>query len=198
MSSFRSYFFILAITLPLTGCFLGTGLVQENNYPQRIMSRGGATTSQMASMLLQTNPALKERAWEMAALYRQEAAFEGVNSDIAFVQMCLETSYLRFGGQVLPSQYNFCGLGAVDGGGRGYAATFGSPREGVRAHIQHLKAYGCTTPLRNPNVDPRFHLVTRGSAREVRGLTKRWASDPNYHLKLNKMLEKLYNQPNQL
>lgn len=154
------------------------------------MGKGQASVSQMASFLTRKNPEIpQETARRFVEIYVEEAESEGVNHDIAFVQMCLETNFLRFGGQVKKSQYNFCGLGATDDGAAG--ATFSSVREGVRAHIQHLKAYASTEPLQQENVDPRFELVERGSARYLTDLTGRWATDPNYDRKLNRYLNQL-------
>ena len=79
-----------------------------------------------------------------------------------------ETGYLKFGGDVTIEQFNFAGLGAIGDGAGG--ATFGSVREGVRAHVQHLKAYASKDALNNPCVDPRFDLVGRGVAPYVEWL----------------------------
>jgi N-acetylmuramoyl-L-alanine amidase len=61
-------------------------------------------------------------------------------------------------------QNNFAGIGATGGDVRG--ASFSTPEEGVLAHLQHLYAYATTNPLPTQYslVDPRFHLVQRGSA----------------------------------
>ena len=56
------------------------------------------------------------------------------------------------------------------GNAKGQAATFPDPRTGVRAQIQHLKAYASKEALVNGCVDPRFSLVTRGSAQYVEWL----------------------------
>jgi hypothetical protein len=122
--------------------------------------------------------------------YVEEAAIEGVNHDIAFAQMCLETNYLRYGGDVKPGQNNFCGLGATGGGEPGL--SFSDPREGVRAHIQHLKAYGSTDDLNDVLVDPRFRFVNRGRAPTIQGLTGTWAADPMYSEKITAVLKRLY------
>jgi SLT domain-containing protein len=111
-------------------------------------------------------------------LYYTEAVAEGVRPEVAFAQMCYETGYLRFGGQVSIGQKNFAGIGATDGGAAG--ASFSSVQEGIRAQIQHLKAYASTAPLVNPLVDPRFRYVTRGCAPTVEQLSERWASSSTY------------------
>jgi hypothetical protein len=157
-----------------------------------LMSRGTLTRPQLTGYLLRHNPKLRPSfARFIATLYIQESAREGVNHDVAFAQMILETAFLKYGGQVHPSQNNFCGLGALDDGRAG--ASFATPREGVRAHIQHLKAYGSTLPLRQENVDPRFHLVRRGSVMTIEGLTGRWATDPNYGPKILRIIQNIHN-----
>ena len=116
---------------------------------------------------------------------------EGVNYEIAFVQMCHETGFLKFGNQVRWQQHNYCGLGATDDGARG--ATFKTMQLGVRAHIQHLKAYASTEALVHQQIDPRFKFVKRGSAPQISALPGRWASDPDYDQRLVKYLRQLKN-----
>ncbi|MEC4295530.1 N-acetylmuramoyl-L-alanine amidase [Adlercreutzia shanghongiae] len=106
-----------------------------------------------------------------------EAAAEGVRPDVLFGQIMHETGWLRFGGGVKAEQCNFGGLGAVSSTVGG--ATFSNVREGLRAQVQHLKAYGSKDALKNPCVDPRFHLVTRGIAPQVIDLNGRWAVPGN-------------------
>ncbi len=127
---------------------------------------------------------------DLHKMYLDEAEGEGVNWDIAFCQMCLETSFLRFDSAVKASQNNFASLGDQLGSPTG--ASFPSARLGVRAHIQHLKAYGSKEPLVAALVDPRFRLVTRGSATEVEQLSGRWAADPFYGEKIMAMVRRLY------
>ena len=97
-------------------------------------------------------------------LFYAEGAAEGVRADMAFIQGIVETGWYRFTGSVPPTHNNFAGIGATDSGGA--PAAFPDARTGVRAQIQHLRAYAdatattCTVPpLANPCVDPRFHLV---------------------------------------
>lgn len=120
---------------------------------------------------------------QFCQIYCEEAAAEGVRAEVAFSQAMNETGWLKFGGQVKAGQCNFAGIGALDGGAAG--ADFSgygenAVRMGVRAQIQHLKAYASTESLSNECVDPRFHLVTRGCAPTVGGLSGRWASSATY------------------
>ncbi|MGI5173535.1 glucosaminidase domain-containing protein [Treponema sp. OMZ 840] len=126
----------------------------------------------------------------LSRLYVFESSLEGINSDIAFAQMCLETGFLRFGGLVTEDMNNFCGLGAINAVQRGN--RFNTEQEGVRAHIQHLKAYGSAEALRMPLIDPRYKWVNpKGKAPTVYDLSGTWASDPDYGKKLADILKRM-------
>lgn len=138
-----------------------------------IMGTAQATAQQMALFCRSRNPAPQITGCSLEALaqmYLIEGATEGVRGDVAFAQSLHETGFFRFGGIVQPGQNNFAGIGALNGNTTGQAATFPNALTGVRAQIQHLKAYASTEPLKNPCVDPRFGLVTRGSAPYVEWL----------------------------
>ncbi len=157
---------------------------------REITGRGYTTEVQMLMFLKAHNEMGLSQFPDVARLYRDEGANEGIRYDIAFAQMCVETDFLRFGGMTKPNQNNFGGLGTVGGNPEG--ASFPSARIGVRAHIQHLKAYANTEPLREEIVDPRFHLVTRGIAPSIEDLTGRWSADLNYSDRILSVLRQLY------
>lgn len=154
----------------------------------KIDSAGQKSAEQLAAFFMSKNPAGdRAKVERLAKLYVEEGATEGVNSDLAFVQMCLETGYLRFGGLVTEDMNNFCGLGAMDAEHRGN--VFETEQLGVRAHIQHLHAYGTTRELVNECIDNRYKYVKpRGKAPNVFGLAGTWASDKQYGEKLRKLL----------
>ncbi|MEM8505349.1 MAG: N-acetylmuramoyl-L-alanine amidase [Cyanobacteria bacterium P01_D01_bin.1] len=153
-----------------------------------IMSRGSTTELTLTTFLRNQNKSGVDQFPDLAELYRQEATIEGVDYDIAFCQMCVETDFLRFPGLVRPAQNNFAGL--ADGSGS--FASFPSARIGVRAHIQHLKAYASTEPLARPQVDPRFDFVRRGSAPLVGQLSNLWEADATYGDQIIARLNELY------
>jgi hypothetical protein len=158
--------------------------------PILIATSGRAQVRHLIAFFTETNPrADMEDLAEIARAYVEEAAAEGINSDVAFCQMAHETDYLRFGGDARARQNNFCGLGVTGGGERGL--SFPSVQIGVRAHIQHLKAYANTQPLHKRCVDPRFSLVRRGQAAFVEDLAGTWATDRQYAMKLKRMLAAL-------
>jgi len=164
---------------------------EKPDLPTYLMGQGNVSAENMAIFLMQNNSSVNSSyARTLARLYTEEALFEGVNHDIAFAQMCLETGFLRFGGDVKPEQNNFCGLGAIGNGEPGL--SFPDARTGVRAQIQHLKAYGSEEPLNGALVNPRFRFVTRGSSPTIEGLAGTWAVDPLYAVKINSILQRLY------
>ena len=129
-------------------------------------------------------------------IYYEEAQAEGIRAEVAFCQAMKETGWLQFGGDVKASQCNFAGIGATGGGVSG--ASFKDIRTGVRAQMQHLKAYANTLPLNNACVDPRFKYVKRGSAPYVEWLGKNanpngvgWAPAANYGTSIVQMMNKL-------
>lgn len=118
-------------------------------------------------------------------IFYEEAIVENIRPEVAFCQAMKETGFLKFGHDVKPDQCNFAGLGATGNGVAGN--SFASVREGIRAQIQHLKAYATTDNLINACVDSRFNYVKRGSAPYVEWLGKKenptgdgWATGANY------------------
>ncbi|MEQ9358728.1 MAG: N-acetylmuramoyl-L-alanine amidase [Coleofasciculus chthonoplastes F3-SA18-01] len=156
----------------------------------RIMAHGNTSEVQLMMFLKANNEDALAQFPDLPKLYREEAAIEGVNYDIAFSQAMVETNFLRFGGDLKPSQNNFGGLGSVGGDPEG--ATFPSARLGVRAHIQQLKAYASLEPLVQEVVSPRFRFVTRGIAPLIQQLSGRWSADLNYGDRIMAVLRRLY------
>ena len=74
--------------------------------------------------------------------------------------------------------------------------SFPTAQIGIRAQIQHLKAYANTEPLKGECVDPRFQYVSRGSAEYVEWLGqnenpngKGWATGAGYGEKILSILK---------
>jgi len=123
----------------------------------------------------------------LAQIFVEEGAAEGVTGDVAFMQSIVETGWFRFSGSVPASFNNFAGIGATDTNPS--PAVFPDARTGVRAQIQHLRAYAdpsaltCTMPpLYNRCVDPRFDLVVpKGKAPTWNQMGNgNWATAPTY------------------
>ena len=152
-----------------------------HTYPSTVLEIGGAETLE-----------------QFCLLYYEEAKVEGVRAEVAFAQAMKETGWLQYGGIVRIEQFNFAGIGALDGNSTGQCASFPDVRTGIRAQIQHLKAYASKESLVNAQVDPRFHLVKRGVAPYVEWLGQQenpegvgWATSPGYGYSIVQMIKKL-------
>ena len=149
------------------------------SYPTDILKKGGASTLE-----------------EFCQIYYEEAEKEGIKAEVAFAQAMKETGWLQFKGDVKAEQYNFAGMGATGNGVTG--ESFKDVREGVRAQIQHLKAYGSTKDLNQTCVDNRFKYVERGCSIYVEWLgipnnpeNKGWAAADGYGVDIVKMIQKM-------
>ena len=162
---------------------------------RNLSDKGIKNSRQLLSFFMDSNPEADSVQIErMAKKYIEEAETEGINSDCAFAQMCLETGFLRFGGLVTPEMHNYCGLGSIDQDHPG--EIFETEELGIRAHIQHLHAYATEddVQLKNECIDKRYKwILPRGKAKTVFGLTKTWASDPDYGTKLDSLLSRMEN-----
>ena len=126
-----------------------------------------------------------------------EAVFENVRPEILYAQIMLETGYLQYGGDVEINQFNFGGLGATGNGVKGN--SFRDVRTGIKAQVQHLKAYASAEPLNATQVvDERFKYVTRNTAPYVEWLGikenptgKGWAAAAGYGFNLMKIVNNL-------
>lgn len=156
-----------------------------------------ATAQQMQTYIKKVNPNVPQSVIDMIPYYLSEGQAEGIRGDIAFAQSCLETGNFTFKDSAVKlEQNNFCGLGVLDNGMLG--ASFNTPQLGIRAQIQHLKAYANQSPLQNPVIDPRFSLVTRGAAPTVQylGIQENpkgygWAAGADYGVKILNILENI-------
>ena len=106
----------------------------------KIMGNAVATVEQMTAYIKAKNPDVAQSVVDMIPLYLSEGKAEGVRGDIAFAQSCIETGNFGFcGSAVTLDQNNFCGMGVASNGMRGN--SFDTPQLGIRAQVQHLKAY---------------------------------------------------------
>lgn len=160
-----------------------------------IMGSTECTVAQMEGYLSTVNPDAQSYL-PLAQMFYEQGAVEGVRGDIAFAQACLETGNFKFGGDVLPEQNNFCGLGATGNGEAGL--SFATMEEGATAQVQHLKAYACEESLVGTCVDPRFGYVSRGCAEYVEWLGiqenpqgKGWAAGADYGAKILAIIQKI-------
>ena len=148
-------------------------------YPADALSKGGADSIET-----------------FCQMYYDEAVAEGVRPEVAFVQTMKETGWLQYGGDSSIEQFNFAGLGTTGGGVAGN--SYPDVRTGIRAQIQHLKAYATTDALEQACVDERYEYVTKGCAPYVEWLGQQenpegygWATADNYGYSIVDMIANL-------
>lgn len=152
---------------------------QGNPYPDEVLGAGGAGDIET-----------------FCRIYYEEAKKEGVRPEVAFMQAMLETGWLQYGGDAAASQFNFAGLGTTGGGVKGN--LFPDVRTGIRAQIQHLKAYATADTLNQECVDDRYQYVAKGCAPYVELLGqqenpqgKGWATAQRYGYLIVDLIRKL-------
>ena len=169
--------------------FRDTPLSVLHESPDDVTIFGEATVNQgqMVNFIKKRNPEPKINCTieELVKIYYEEAQFEGIRPDIALCQAIKETGTWNYGGDVVPEQNNYCGLGTTGGGVKG--AYFETPRIGARAHIQHLLSYATKNPPKIPIVDPRYELIQKyrpqifGQIQTWTGLNGVWAVPGNQY-----------------
>ncbi len=163
----------------------------------KIMGSSVPTVEQMTVYIKAKNPTVAQSVIDMLPYYISEGKAEGVRGDIAFAQSCLETGNFKFENTAVTlAQNNFCGMGVTSKGKTGN--SFDTPQLGIRAQIQHLKAYASTEALVNACIDPRYRYVTKGSAEYVEWLGQKenpngkgWATGKGYGDKIIRILNAL-------
>ena len=167
----------------------------------KIMGQAVASVFQMRAYIKKINPAVPQSVIDMIPYYISEGAAEGVRGDIAFAQSCLETGNFTFSGSAVTlDQNNFAGIGVTKNGMKGN--SWKTPQIGIRAQIQHLKAYACDQRLNQTCVDPRFTYVKRASAPYVEHLgiqenptSAGWAAGAGYGSKIINILNAILAMP---
>lgn len=167
-------------------------VIQPGAYP--IMGKASVTVEQMVTYYKENEAAYPSEALQKGGaedievfcqMYYEEAIAEGVRPEVAFTQTMKETGWLQYGGDSRIEQFNFSGLGTTGGGVQGNA--FPDVRTGIRAQVQHLKAYATDAPLNQACVDSRYEYVKKGSAPYVEWLGQKenpsgvgWATAEQY------------------
>ena len=169
--------------------FKDTPLSVLRESPEEVTIFGDAVANrgQMVNFIKKRNaePKINCTVEELVGYYYEEAELEVIRPDVAICQAIKETGSWNYGGDVVPEQNNYCGLGTTGGGVKG--AYFDTPQLGVRAHIQHLLAYTTTRHPKLVIVDPRYELIEKfrpqifGKIQNWTGLNGVWAVPGNQY-----------------
>lgn len=178
-------------------------VIAKGQYP--IMGKSSVSVNQMVEYFNSSGEKYPKEALEKGGadsiesfcqMYYDEAVAEGVRPEVAFVQTMKETGWLQYGGDAAIKQFNFAGLGTTGGGVPGN--SYPDVRTGIRAQIQHLKAYATPDALSQACVDDRYEYVTKGCAPYVEWLGQQenpkgfgWATADNYGYSIVDMISNL-------
>lgn len=160
-----------------------------------------ATAAQMVAYIKSVNSKVPQSVIRMIPLYLSEGKTEGIRGDLAFAQSCLETGNFTFKGSAVSlEQNNFCGMAVTRNGLKG--SSFPTPQMGIRAQVQHLKAYANKEALVNACVDPRFKYVRRGCIPYIEQLgiqenpnRQGWSAGKNYGGQILDILSRILKMP---
>ncbi len=97
------------------------------------------TIDQLVKIFEDRNSTKVEWARRIAPFYIYYGKLFNLRADIAWAQMCHETGFLEYTGDVQPDQNNFVGMGATGGGVPGN--SFATEELGIIAHYAHLAWY---------------------------------------------------------
>jgi len=141
-----------------------------------IKGPGSLTKQAVIEYIRYRNPNASPRDIEkLVGVYFEEAVKEGINPDLAIAQMCRTTNFL--GIERIMQTCNYAGFASTP---EWQGRFSGGMRQGVIAHIQHLKGYTSKvrrTELKNPLVDPRWNMLDsfRGTIHTLEDLSKKWS-----------------------
>jgi hypothetical protein len=145
------------------------------------------TAEELTAFLMARSPSvwpLPVSRLELARMYVDEAAAEGVRGDLLMIQAVMETGWFRFeSGLSEADHYNFAGINACDSCRS--ASRFESVRMGVRAHVQLVKSYADEELTSKNTALPYAYKVenipVRGCCVMFSQLGGYWASAHNYY-----------------
>jgi len=151
---------------------------------------------QLVKIFEDRNSSKVEWARRIAPIYIQYGILFDIRADIAWAQMCHETGFLEYTGDVSPDQNNFCGMGATGGGVPGN--SFATEELGIIAQYAHLAWYYYPDHINqycNAIYDPRhfgsYHYKYTGDT-TLGFLNGNWAPGATYTDKIILFANQIY------
>jgi hypothetical protein len=140
-----------------------------------IIGQGSLNKTTIISYIKHRNIYASHRVIEdIIDMYFLAAERERINPDIPIVQMCLTTKFLS--NENILKTHNYAGFSST----QELPVVFYGMRQGITAHIQHLKGYASNAraaDLAEPLADPRWNILdpVRGTVHTLEDLSRRWA-----------------------
>ena len=154
------------------------------------------TAEQLVSIFASRNSSKVDWAKKLAPIYIQYGKIFNLRADIAWAQMCHETGFLEFKGDVKANQNNFAGIGATGGGAPGN--SFATEELGIIAHYAHLAFYYYPDHVNkycSNTYDPRHFGTTHSKYSgdtTVGFLNGKWAPGSTYTSKILQFANQIY------
>ena len=172
---------------------VNTSLITNNT---SVVGYTEVTVDQLVRIFIDRNSSKVEWARRIAPIYIQYGKLFNIRADIAWAQMCHETGFLEYKGDVRPTQNNFVGLGATGGGVPGN--SFATEELGIIAQYAHIAWYyypGHINMYCNSTYDPRHfgssHYKYTGDT-TLGFLNGRWAPGATYTDKIILFTNQIY------
>ncbi|HEY4662928.1 MAG TPA: PKD domain-containing protein [Candidatus Humimicrobiaceae bacterium] len=154
------------------------------------------TVDQLVKIFTDRNSSKVDWARRIAPIYINYGKLFNIRADIAWAQMCHETGFLEYTGDVRPNQNNFSGMGATGGGVPGN--SFATEELGIIAHYAHLSWYYYQNHINNycnNQYDPRHfgssHYKYTGNT-TLGFLNGNWAPGSTYTDKIILFANRIY------
>ena len=129
-----------------------------------------------------------QRFIDVAEYYWYYGELTGIRPEVLYVQAAKETNFGKFTGNVKPEQNNWAGIKVANPKGDRTEdhETFGSPKDGVRCHFNHMSIYCGVEPIGPPH--PRYSVTEAvakrdgwlGKVKYVEDLGGKWAPNSDY------------------
>jgi hypothetical protein len=158
-----------------------------------IKGQGLLPQTVIVEYIMQKNRDISQRNLEnLIDTYFREARKEEINHDLAIAQMCRTTNFLR--NEKIMETHNYAGFALTSEWGGRFS---GGMKQGVVAHIQHLKGYTSNVrgnELKEPLADPRWNMLDgiRGTIHSLDDLSKRWS--PNNAMAYENSVKDIINE----
>ena len=158
-------------------------------FSKKIVSTGSLKSDKVLSYVRDKNPSLSHM--DIAVINSYFNLSGSINVDIAIAQMLYYTDFFKRIDRV-----KTCNFGCLSDTPPDFYGDFkGIVTDGIKAHIQHLRAYAHEPPgLQEKIIDPRYDLAYRKGSKEInfREVFNNWSADPEYGQKIINILQDLY------
>ncbi len=177
---------IISAVPPLDADSLATDsihTIEEGNQSLGYNANASTDIERAINHIIMINPYVNEdEIREILNIYFSESLSENTNPLVPIAQMLYHTKYFK-SKEITETTFNFGFIGSDNAESKWASASFPTPTLGIRAHIQHIKAYSTTDPIKSEIVDPRYPILVReglvGTKNTLREMLGSWYPPEN-------------------